>query len=786
MSARNLIITIILFAISINGFSQGYMISGFVIDSISGEKLVGAHVVNNDRQSGTITNNEGYFTLASGTDCFKLTVSYIGFNSRTIDLCLISDSLIVVSLSAGYTLEGVTVKASGSDISRFRSFNVTNIPVAQVKAAPAMLGEVDLLKSIQLLPGVKSTWSGFSGFAVRGGNPDQNLILLDDIPVYNYSHFYGLFSVVNDDALQSVRLMKGALPARYGGRLSSVLDVTLKEGNRYKSEKELNIGLMSSGLMLNGPLNEGKVLYCVTARRSLYDLFTLPYNLAVNKQKSGYYFGDLSLKLTRKISMKNNISFSFFTSKDRYYNITKPVEYIADGSSGTLIRDEGYKWGNYIASVRLNKIISPRLSFNNSAYTSWFYLDRHTNDRNLTSNGEFKSEVSFSSRITDFGLKSDWQLSLSNEHRFYFGMNSTIHRFRPGVSIFYDRNIETGETISESYGHKPIDLLESSVYIEYDCKLMNLFTLNAGIRLTSLFTEGKNVLLPEPRISGTFIAIPGTRLTVFYLKTNQYFHLLRSSALELPTDLWIPATKEFPAEIAYQSGFEGEYTFSEAYSISAAVYYKEMDNLVEYKEGSSIFSSKSGWMNKTEKGSGKAYGAEFLFHKKTGKINGWVSYCVSRAERQFESINNGKVYFSSYDKRHDFSLTCNYEILERVMVGLTWVYNSGAPYSLPGFSLPSMSVHTPTGPSGVLFRIPDLKVIEERNAFRLPPYHRLDLGLTYIRPIRKNPSMENVFSVSVFNVYDRENAYAGGTISGIVYVASMFGILPSVSYKLKF
>lgn len=765
-------------------FSQTKSISGFIRDSSSGEKLVNANVFALDNRFGTVSNNEGYFSIALKENQNQLTFSYIGYKSKLVKFNNKLDTMVFVDMESDLMLEEVKVTANR----RFRNSSITEIPLMQIKMAPAMLGEVDVFKTLQMLPGVKNTREGFSGFVVRGGSPDQNLILIDDIPIYNSSHYYGLFSVINDNALQSVRFMKGAIPARFGGRLSSVVDITLKEGNQKKKEKEIEIGLMSSSFLLNGPLKNCKTTYSISGRRSILDLLVLPYFLVVNKPRGGYYFGDLSAKLIHNFSPKDKLSLSFFTSKDKRFDVSGRQEYEYKGVRVEMKRDQGYKWGNYILAAKWNRIQNPKLAFNNSIYLSSFFLERHIRDKVTEQSKEYRNESSFESNILDFGIRSDWQYYPHNSHRLNFGIATTNHYFKPGVSVFYDKNIETGETVNNSYGDLPANLLESVGYFDYDLSVSRFLSLNAGFRLTAISSSAINFIIPEPRLSGTLHLLDGASLSAYYMKTNQYFHLLRSSILELPTDLWLPASSDFPPEKARQFGFDANYQTKTGLEFSIAGYYKNMENLLEYREGSSVFSTKSEWKEVTEIGNGTSYGSEFFFHKKEGRLNGWISYTLSWAKRHFEQVNSGREYYSSFDKRHDGSIVANYQFKKNWNIGANWIFNTGTPYSMPVHDVVGGSISIPDSDvKGSLTR-PTLNtlVYDQKNNYRLPSYHRLDLGVHYNKPVKKHPEREQVWSLSIFNVYNRHNAF-NRYFNGVYYgEASLFGILPSVSYKLKF
>lgn len=766
-------------------YSQQIRISGFIRDHASGEKLVNANIYSIATHTGTISNNEGYFSLALKESNAHLVISYIGYKSKEVRFNVKRDTMVVITLDSDLLLS--EIKVTANRYNKISSHLITDIPLQQIKMAPAMLGEVDVIKTLQLLPGVKNTRAGFSGFVVRGGSPDQNLILLDNIPIYNSSHYYGLFSVINENSLQSVRFMKGAIPAKYGGRLSSVVDITLKEGNQNKSEREISLGLMSSSFMLNGPIKKGKTTFSISGRRSMIDLLMLPYFLVSNKPKEGYYFGDLSAKLVHSFSSKDKVSLSYFTSEDERFNNSNFREYEHNGNKIKMSRDQGYKWGNHIASVKWNRIQNAKLSFNTSVYLSDFFMERHVNDKMETQEKVFRTESSFESSIRDMGIRTDWQYFPKNLHQLNFGVAATNHQFKPGITVFYDKNIETGETVNNSIGDLPADFLELTGYVDYDFRVVRFLTLNAGFRLTSINLPDNNFLIPEPRFSGTLHISEGANLTTYYMKTSQYFHLLRSSLLDLPTDLWLPASADFPVEKAQQVGFEASYQTMSGLEFSIAGYYKNMDNLLEYRDGSSIFSTKSEWKEVAESGKGSAHGGEFFFHKKEGRLNGWVSYTLSWATRQFDKINNDREFYSSFDKRHDLSLVANYQLNKRWNIAANWLFNTGTPYNMPEHFRAGGRIWFPgTGLENSLARIDQVLVYNQRNNYRLPAYHRLDVGLHFNKPCKKHPKREQIWSVSIFNVYNRHNAFNRYYNQSYYGEASLFGIMPSISYKLKF
>ncbi len=750
-------------------FSQTTRISGFVQDSINGEKLINAHIVSSDLQSGVPSNNLGYYTIVLNRNQQVLHISYIGYNTKTITVKSLRDTVINIELSPSLYLDEVVVESKGGH--RFRNFAVKEIPMKKIKEIPAMLGEVDIYKSIQLLPGVTSTWAGFSGMVVRGGGSDQNLILVDDVPIYSFSHFYGLFSVLNENSIQSVRFLKGAVPARYGSRLSSIVDIALKDGNKKKVDGNLGVGIMSGNLAVNGPLNRGKTTFSIAGRRSLYDLFTNAYYLVKGENMEGSYFGDISAKITHSISDKNKIGLSYFYSIDKYYDNSKK-EFTDNGITGDLINRNGYNWGNQVLSLKWNHIQNTRLAISTTIYLSNFFHRRYTNNKFTSSSKEYISKVNFNSSIRDLGLRSDWQFFPNNANKFYFGINHTLHQFSPGSSLFYDSFSGADNVVSKRIGNDPFNLSETVGYIEYDFRISSIITANFGIRNTWLNNKGYSIMIPEPRISGTIELFHDNNLTLYYVQTSQYFHLLRSSIIELPTDLWVPATKNFPSEMGKQIGIEDLYNINNKYEISIAGYYRTMGNLVAYKEGASILPNGMAWEDKMEKGNGVSYGCEFYLAKKGGVLNGWLSYTLSLTKRKFDNINQGREYYSDFDRRHQLAITGNYKFSEKWRFGLTWRLNTGTPYSMPAYY-----INTP---------YTQLMVYEKKNNFRLPPYHRLDLGLFYTSPVTTNKKFSKEWSISVFNAYMKKNVYYRGMWGNYPGEASLFMFIPSLTYKLLF
>lgn len=750
--------------------AQNNFITGYVTDSISGEKLINANIYINEYTKGTASNNNGYYTIRTKQGHTTIRCSYIGYSTKVLKIDVQKDTLISIALVPNLEVEEVTIEAKSS---RFKNFTIKDIPIKQVKQAPAMMGEIDIQKSVQQLPSVTSTWAGFAGMIVRGGNADQNLILIDDIPIYNSSHFYGLFSVINENALQSARFINGAIPARFGSRLSSVLDITLKDGNRRRAEGEVAIGIMSGNIMLNGPLKNNKTTYSFSGRRSMYDLAATTYNLLAKKPLEGSFFGDATAKITHTFSNRDKVTISLLYSIDKYYNNSKK-NYSIGNTTGELSQKQGYNWGNYILSTKWNRVHNPMISFSNTVFFSNFNHKRQNKEEFNSGSLDYNSNVEFISTINDIGVRTDWQYFPHASHKFYFGINHTLHRFAPGSSLFYDNKDQAQEPIKRNLGREKYNLHENISYLEYDVTISPIVSINIGVRNTLILSKEYTKLIPEPRFTSSITISEKSNLIIYYTHTSQYFHLLRTSILEQPTDMWVPATKNFPEEKANQAGAEWTYTHSSTYEVSIASYYKSMYNLISYKEGASVLPNGNGWEEKMEKGKGHSYGAELLIQKKAGKLTGWIAYTLAWSKRQFNSINKGKEFYSPFDKRHEISITSNYQLSSNWNFGANWTFNTGMPYSMPAYSIKTFNTNE------------SIFIYTTKNNLRLPAYHRLDIGAHYTKKHRKHKKWENVWSFSVYNAYARKNVYYRWMWGYFPAEASLFICLPSISYKLRF
>ena len=771
---------------SSNLIAQKNTISGFIEDAKTGERMVGVNVVAKEVSLGTTSNTYGFYSMTLPVSSYILEFSFIGYETFSISVDLSEDAHYNVSLKTqSLELQEIVLTGEESIVKRTQS-SVIDVPVQQIKSMPSLLGEVDVLKAIQLLPGVQSGSEGSSGFYVRGGGPDQNLILLDGVPVYNASHLFGFFSVFNADAIKNVRLTKGGFPARFGGRLSSVLEIDMKEGNTKTFEGEGSIGLIASKLTMQGPIVKDKASWIVSARRTYIDALAQPFIMASSDGgRGGYYFYDLNAKVNYKISDNDRLYWSVYTGDDRFYAAFSDTY---DGSSDDYRFRLG--WGNLTSSLRWNHLFNEKL-FSNTTVTFSEYLfdikmeEDYTYD---TYNDEF--EFRYFQGIRDWGLKMDFDYLPNPNHYVKFGMSDTYHTFLPGqmdlraVQTEYDESIDTSFVFSERlYSH------DAYVYLEDDIKFNDRFKANIGLH-ASLFKVGdKNYTSLQPRFSARYLIDENWSAKISYAEMQQNIHLLTNSNAGLPTDIWVPSTDLVKPQESSQIAAALTRTLDDGvYEISLEAYYKTMDNLITYKEGSS-FMSFNDWQQTIEtEGEGTSYGMELFIQKKKGKTSGWIGYTLSWTNRRFDQINFGDWYSYKYDRRHDISVVLSHEFSEEFDVGLTWVYGTGNAITFPQATYWS---HEDASEYNN-----EIEYYGERNGTRMDAYHRLDLGANFHKE-KKNGI--RTWSVGVYNAYNRRNPYFvylgtqrqnfgmdGGSNQNVARQVSLFPFLPSVTYNFKF
>ncbi|MBD0255508.1 MAG: TonB-dependent receptor, partial [Cytophagales bacterium] len=645
----------LLFTTLLPVFSQTrYTVSGYVREGGSRELLPGVNVYIAGGTTGTSTNQYGFYSLTlPEADSLTLTFSFVGYRAETRTLALRQDRELNVELRAGTVLEAVEVRGSQPDrVSQSVQMSHIELPVAQLKKVPALLGEKDVLKVLQLMPGVQKGSEGNSGLYVRGGGPDQNLIILDDAVVYNATHLFGFFSLFNGDALKSVELTKGGFPARYGGRLSSVLEMTMKEGSKEKLHGEGGIGLIASRLTLEGPLQKNKASFLLSGRRTYADALVRPF---IPNGDRGYYFYDLNAKVNYDFGRKNKLYLSGYFGRDRFFSRDR-------GDNNSLFRT-GFDWGNATGTLRWNHLFSEKLFTN----TSLIFTDYHFKVYETTRVPSGTYSLRYNSGIRDVTIRHDYDFFPTPAHAVKFGLTSTYHRFTPSALVLK----ETQDTLSQQRREaETMEVVESGLYLEDTYQPFPRLKINAGVRLSHFAARDTAYVRPEPRLAVAYRLGDELALKASYAHMNQYVHLLSNTGAGLPTDLWVPATREVAPQQSRQVAAGIAKDFSErGLAVTLEGYYKKMDNVIGYREGASFLLISDGvesanqvrWQDNVTSGQGWSYGAEVLVQKKTGRLSGWAAYTLSWTQLQFDALNFGKKFLARHDRRHDLPLVGIYE-----------------------------------------------------------------------------------------------------------------------------
>lgn len=769
------------------------IVSGYVQDSVSGERLIGAYVKVYGEEVSSVTNNYGYFTVNTTKDSCLLLVSNSGYENKAY-LVLNGDKLpVTIGLNQLRVFKGAVIRSDRTEkINMTTQMSSMSITMAQVKMLPKFFGETDIIKAVQLMPGIKGGPEGSSGLYVRGGGPDQNLILLDGSPVYNANHLFGFFSVFNSDAINHVQVLKGGFPARYGGRLSSVLDISMKEGNMKKYIVEGSVGALASKLAIEGPIKKDKASFIVCGRRTYVDALLKPIMRAATGNynlNQGYYFSDLNAKVNWKLNNKNRLYMSYYAGKDKFYDQSKPYTYLFDGTYITESSENRNQWGNRLGSLRWNKVFSNNVFMNTQFnYTRYYYEVAGVYNNTEESDTGFYEHYNYSgfvSSIQDLTLKTEAEKKIG-KHHYRAGLSLIHHTFQPGRSVIKYR--ETGErSLDTSFGSPTANSIESSMYIEDDMDVNKKLKVNYGLHFNLYSYKGHFYPSIQPRIAGRYLLGHHWSLKGSYSRMNQNIHLLTSNSLGLPNDLWVPATDKVKPMNSNQYALGVAKSFPNDVELTFETYYKNMNNIIEYKEGASYLGSSSSWENKVAPGKGKSYGFEFLLQKKSGPITGWVGYTLSWATRQIPGINNGEKFFYKYDSRHDVSFVLNYKENEKWDYGLVWVYRTGNAITMPIANYPGKTV---TDPFGNYYGggNNNVFVYSGRNNFRFADYHRLDLSVT--RHFKKKWGMID-WNLSIYNVYSRINPFyykIGLDNKGNKQITrvGLFPFLPSMNIAFKF
>jgi hypothetical protein len=776
-----------LFLLPILAFSQSKItISGYVKDSLSGETLIGSTVSVVGKSKGITSNQFGFYSITLPQGSYQFVCSYVGYVTqlRTIDLN--ADIVYNFQMAPKITTEqSIIISAKKRDANvKNAQMGKLDLSINQIKSIPAFLGEVDVLKTIQLLPGVQSAGEGSSGLYVRGGGPDQNLIILDDAVVYNTGHLFGFFSIFNGDAIKSTSLIKGGMPAQYGGRLSSVLDISMKEGNDKNFHVTGGIGLIASRVSIEGPVKKNKASFIISARRTYIDALAKPFIKKTSSfSGSCYYFYDLNAKINYKFSERDRIYLSGYFGKDKF-----------DFVNGKQSLKVSIPWGNATGTFRWNHVFTNRLFSNTTLVYNDYKFNFGANQNNF--------QINLLSGIKDLNIKEDFDLYPFSNHKIKFGALYTYHTFTPQVVSGKQDTVEfKPNNAQQKYAH------EAAIYIQDDWDVSDKIKINAGIRESgfqqignyklyqtdvngnrvdsTVFKKGQPVISYfgfEPRFTIRYSINDETSIKGAITRNLQYIHLVSNAGTTLPTDLWVPSTlKVKPQESwLYALGIFKNLK-DNTYETSVEVYYKQLKNQIEYREGYTPAT-----LEDTENfftfGKGWSYGTELFINKTKGKLTGWIGYTLSWTYRKFSGLNFGQKYFAKYDRRHDLSVVGIYELSKKWKLSGTFVFGTGNAATLPQ-----------------RFYIFDGVLTQEYsriNEYRLPSYHRLDLAATYLpnkHPLRRLKS-EWVFSV--YNVYNRKNPYfiyfdqQGSPYNGTLQVqakqVSLFPVIPSVTWNFKF
>lgn len=763
-------------------------VSGYIKDAANGEGLIGVSVYVKETGTGAVTNSYGFYAITVPAGNYNLVISYVGYEKQTKTVALVDHNikLDIELKEEGKQLQEVVVSTRREDDNvKNIEMSVNQIDVKTLKRIPALLGEVDVVRSIQLLPGVSTVGEGATGFNVRGGSIDQNLVLLDEAPVYNSSHLFGFFSVFNPDAVKDVKLIKGGIPSNYGGRISSILDVRLKEGNAKKPELNGGIGLIFSRLSYERPLFKGKGSFIVAARRSYADILAQPF-LNSDLRGAKFYFYDLTAKANYRINDKNTVFLSGYLGRDVF------------GS------DFGFNWGNATVSARWNHVFSDRLFLNTTAYYSNYDYSLNTDLKQKKPNDYFKTD----SRIVDYSLKPDFSLFLG-KNTITFGGQAIVHDFQPGTATAASAGAVRTFGLANKYA------LENALYVGNEQQLTARLQLQYGLRyslfnyigtgeaytfatdvpagqrkpLVSTQTYKRGEVIQtygnwEPRFSAKYELQNNSSFKLSYNRTAQYIHLISNTTASTPLDVWTPSSNNIRPQIADQLAggyFKNFGKSGSEFEASVEVYYKWLQNQIDYIDGANLILNKyleGDLLN----GKGRAYGAEFFIKRTTGVVNGWISYTLAKTERQVDGINNGKWYPTRFDKRHTLTSVLLFDPpnAKRWNFSATFTLASGTPGTFPTNRFEYEGYVTP--------------VYDGRNNYRIPAYHRLDLAATLQGRKRPGKRKEDNWVFSVYNVYARKNPFSvyfqpnadNPQVTEAIKYSVFATLIPSITYNFKF
>ena len=765
---------------------------GYVSDSATAERLIGALIRDPATGKGAATNTFGYFSLQLPAGSSTIIISHLGYQSRELQLQLQSDSLLHLELAPTlHQLKEVAVSASRTQKTATQA-QMLRLEAKEIQDMPALMGEVDVLKAFQLMPGIQRGKEGSGDMAVRGGSPDQNLIMLDGVPVYNSGHMLGLVSVFNPDAIKQVQLYKGGFPARFGGRLSSVMDIQLKEGTREEWTGQGSIGLISSKLLAEGPIFNKKGSILLSGRRTYLDLFTSLAQLLGGEDLTSYNFQDWIGKINYTLSERDKLYLSVYTGRDKLVN-----NYSHEQTDFSSQEDFKLRWGNLTSSLRWNHLFRKNLFANfQLAYTNY---DFFVGQKAKSDYGEVVQEhdLRYRSNIRDLRASTTFDWFPAPDHAIKAGGSYTYHQFKPNA-LHYTMQQADSTLRDYSFNNNSIPAGEYFIFAEDEWKPFSRLGLNLGLHYSGFLVENQHYNSLQPRLSAVYELSRNSSLRASYVQMAQYIHLLGNSNSGMPTDIWVPSTSNIQPQQSWQAAVGGSVSYK-GFSLDTDLYYKQLEGVAEFKEGTDFLrdgpetnfflESDQNWEERVERGNGEAYGAEFLLRRPEGRFNGWVGYTLSWSYRTFENINSGRTYPYRFDSRHNISVVGNYQLRDNIRLSFNWIFNSGRPFRLP---VASYRPYIPdqTGVDGGYFYVIDY--FGKKNSYRMRDYHRLDVSAAFTK---EKEWGRRSWIISIYNAYNRLNpykaAYGGAQVSSgggqgrYLYEVGLFPIIPSVSYRFE-
>ena len=784
-------------------------VSGYITDQTSGETLIGAGVLVEDSARkapiGAVTNAYGYYTLTIPRGKVTLQYSYVGYESVGMELDLQRDTTVNIVLNPSAQIKEATVVAQKDAGIQSTYLGAIDIPLVHIQRTPVVFGEADVLKAIQLMPGVQGGNEGFTGLYVRGGGPDENLILLDGVPIYNVDHMLGILSVFQTEAVKKVTLYKGSFPARYGGRVSSIVDIRTNDGNMKETHGSIGLGALTEKLHLEGPIIKDKLSYSLSAR-GLHTVFFDPIIRYCGKKYTdegedvyaNYFFYDLNGKVTWRLSDSDRFFLASYNGRDQLN-----VKYTEDGSyqdtEGYNRTKLGLGWGNNVVSLRWNHVFSSQLFANTTvAYNRY----RMTMNSGMWSRGtsydgtryRYDFDIDYLSGIRDWSGKLDFDYVPSPRHLVKFGAEYLHHTFLPQTltAVTYSEEGNDKNNTNDTYGNTtPYKGHDMSLYVEDDFSVTDHLTFNPGLHLSLFNTDGKSYWSLQPRVSAKYAWDGGWSLKAGYARMAQYVHLLSSAQISLPVDLWVPITKDIEPVTSDQFSTGVYYDGIRGWEFSVEGYYKAMHNILEYKDGTVMIATNTGWETKVEMGDGRAMGLEFFVQKTAGKVTGWIAYTLAKSDRQFPNgtINLGERFPYKYDRRHNFNINANWQVTPRIDLSATFVFATGGTTTLPV----RQTAYLAPGSEWVT----SADFVEHRNNYRLPSSHHLNVGANFHRKKRHG---ERIWTLGVYNVYNQMNPNlvfmhyetkratpeSEPVTNLVMEKVTILPIVPSVSYTYQF